>query len=141
MSGIQKQEEIITLDLHKDEKDRDFVNALVKNKRYAWRYLFTSAIPDWDEPPTFETVIDPESDFVCAVLWIYSMETFVYSSMNAASRDHDLSYVNTLGPMAQALFLIVRWTEIKRKKDSESLPWDKYTNLYRGLSLPDTVVQ
>ena len=84
---------------------------------------------------------DPSADIVCGLLYIYSMETFVYSTLNTGTRDHDESKIMTLGPMTAALAEIVNFTESKRKKDSESLPSDKLTDLYRGLSLPPDVIQ
>ena len=83
---------------------------------------------------------NPKADIVCALLYIYSMETFVYSTLNTATRDHDSSKIFTLGPMAAALAWIVNGAESNRVVDSESLPTDKLTSLYRGLSLPDDVI-
>ena len=117
---------------------------MIINKRYTWKHLFQTAITDihdWNESLTDKTLWNPTSDVVCALLWIYSMETFVYSSLNAATRDHDPAYVNTLGPLAQALGYIVFRAESKRPKDSSSLPGNKFSDLYRGISLPDSVVQ
>ena len=85
--------------------------------------------------------MDPSSEIVCTLLWIYSMESFVYKQLNAATRDHDPAFVNTLGPMCKALYVIVGSAESERPVDSTSLSNFKHTDLYRGLSLPDDIVQ
>ena len=86
-------------------------------------------------------MINPESDIVCAMLYIYSMETFIYSAVNSATRDHDESKIQSLGPLACALAIILSFGEKRRPIDSESLPRDKFTDLYRGLNLPADVIQ
>ena len=69
------------------------------------------------------------------------METFVYSTLNTGTRDHDSTKIKTLGPFATALGLIVGGAESFRAPDSETLPCDILTDLYRGLSLPIDVIQ
>ena len=64
------------------------------------------------------------------------METFIYGTLNTATRDHDPNKINTLGPMAAALKWIVGGAEDKRPKDSESLTYASEIDLYRGLTLP-----
>ena len=109
---------------------------------YAWRHIFDKVIhTDITKPLTYDILKDPKEDIVCGLLYIYSMETFVYSTLNTATRDHDSSKILTLGPLAAALGWIVAGAEMNREKDSESLPGDKLTDLYRGLSLPPNVIQ
>jgi len=45
------------------------------------------------------------------------MESFVYKQLNAATRDHDPAFVNTLGPMCRALMTIVAFAEENRAVD------------------------
>ena len=118
------------------------MNVLICNKRYTWKHLFHKAITkqDFNQPITYETLKDPASEIVCALLWIYSMESFVYKQLNAATRDHDPSYVDTLGPMCQALGTIVEVTEHSRQSDPSSVSKVGKFNLYRGISLPNEVV-
>ena len=68
------------------------------------------------------------------------METFVYSTLNTATRDHDPTKIQTLGPMARALRVIIEDAESERGKDEESLDNKKLTDLYRGLTLPADVI-
>jgi len=50
---------------------------------------------------------NPENEIVCGLLYIYTMETFIYRTLNTATRDHDSNKIRTLGPMACALKEIV----------------------------------
>ena len=68
------------------------------------------------------------------------METFVYSTLNAASRDQDKTKIFTMGPLSRALAEIVDYAEKRRPTDSESLSRDSFSQLYRGLSLPVDVI-
>ena len=108
---------------------------------YVWRFIFDHFIHDDQSIPlTGKMLHDPNAEIVCALLYIYSMETFVYSTLNTATRDHDESKIMTLGPFAAGLGAVLAGAEGKREKDLESLPSDKLTDLYRGLSLPLDVI-
>jgi len=118
------------------------MNSLIANMLHVWKFIFDKFNhQDIQKRLTEKILKDPKADIVCGLLYIYSMETFVYSTLNTATRDHDSTKIMTLGPFAAALATIVRWTESKREKDSESLPGDKLTDLYRGLSLPGDVIE
>ena len=109
---------------------------------HVWRYIFEHLThTDLQKELTKQILHDPKTDIVRALLYIYSMETFVYSTLNTATRDHDSSKIFTLGPMAAALAVIVAGAECKREKDPETLPTDKLTSLYRGLCLPSDVIE
>ena len=69
------------------------------------------------------------------------METFVYAALNSASRDHDKTKIFTLGPLSRALDAIVCDAEKNRPVDSESLATSSFTDLYRGLTLPASVIK
>ena len=69
------------------------------------------------------------------------METFVYADLNSASRDHDKTKIFTLGPLSKALDYIVELAECNRPEDSESLATSSFTDLYRGLTLPPSVIK
>ena len=69
------------------------------------------------------------------------MESFLYPTLNTATREHDLKKVASLGPMAWALMQIVKGAESNRPKDPESLPVEQFTGLYRGLNMPTTIIQ
>ena len=78
---------------------------------------------------------DPNSPAVKVILYIYTLETFIYKALNRASRTKDLSKSETLGPYALALGDILLLGTAKFRKDI--VPFDPYfpVNLYRGVLL------
>ena len=73
------------------------------------------------------------------------METFIYETLNNASRNQENNKINSLGPLSKALATIVAGAECRRPVDNQSLPKYKYSEgewltLYRGLKLtPDEI--
>ena len=53
---------------------------------------------------------DPTSPVVALILYIYQMENYCYSELNRAARFKDASKLQTLGPYAFALGLIIEGT-------------------------------
>ena len=83
----------------------------------------------------FHDIYYPTCDLLCGILYLYTLECFLYKSVNTATREHDRSKVSTLGPYAYVLSEILTKGERNRAIDQESLPKDQYTSLYRGLTL------
>merc|ERR1719353_2200620 len=84
-----------------------------------------------NKPITPKLLADPSNDFVKKIVYIYSMETFIFKELNAASRNKDESKLKFYGPLAAALSFIVhcgnsQHTELKAKKEFF---------VYRGLQL------
>ena len=52
-------------------------------------------------------------------MFIYSLETHIPYTLNKASRERDLSKIQTLGPFANALSGIVDGTEAAFRRDDE----------------------
>ena len=52
-------------------------------------------------------LLDPDNPLPQMILYIYSMETFLYNEINKASRNKDKSKISTLGPYSFALCLII----------------------------------
>jgi len=103
---------------------------------YTWLQLFTEDIDiHFYKPLELEVLWNPSHKVTCRILFIYSMETFVYSALNTATRTQDETKVLTLGPLAQALTQILMGAEQHRKADPESFVPNTYTSLYRGLKL------
>lgn len=50
---------------------------------------------------------DPEHFHVKTILFIYSLECFLFKKLNKASRDKDQSVIQTLGPYAVAISKII----------------------------------
>ena len=75
---------------------------------YVWRHIFDQFIHvDLDKQIKATDIGNYESNIVCTLLYIYSLETFVYSTLNTAIKDHDTSKIGTLGPLACALSWIL----------------------------------
>lgn len=70
--------------------------------------MFTlSKSVDMDRPLTPKILSDPDHQFVKTLIYIYSMESFVFHEMNKASRKKDVSKLKFYGPYASALSFIV----------------------------------
>ena len=51
---------------------------------------------------------------VANLLYIYTLETYLYSILNSACRNKDISKIINLGPYCTALSAIVRYAEENR---------------------------
>lgn len=58
---------------------------------------------------------DPQHKHVKAILFMYSLESFLFKRINQSSRDQDLDAIETLGPYAVALSKVINQVESKRK--------------------------
>jgi hypothetical protein len=70
------------------------------------KYIFTS-LTDKDTPLTDDILYDPQHPITQLMLTIYSLECFVYKSLNAGHRFGDKSKIDSLGPYAQVMDTIV----------------------------------
>ena len=100
-----------------------------KHVKLIWiTFLKAAGVNDFDRVPNTS---DPEHPDVKAILFMYSLDSFLFDRLNQSSRDQDSSVVETLGPFAVALTKIINRVERNRK--------DKFTDpfvCYRGISLP-----
>ena len=60
-----------------------------------------------DNLKTVPNTSDPNHAHVKTILFIYSMECFLFKKLNKASRDKDQSVIKTLGPYAVAMSKII----------------------------------
>ena len=58
-------------------------------------------------PLTPVVLSNPDHKFVKTLIYIYSMQTFIFSEMNKASRKKDITKIEYYGAYASALGLIV----------------------------------
>ena len=70
-----------------------------------------------DEVIKLEDLKNPKSNIVKMIIYLYSMETFIYYGINEASVNKDKTKKLTLGPFACVLREIVSWAEDKRNKE------------------------
>lgn len=87
---------------------------------------------DLDKPLTHKILMDPNHAVTKQILYIYSMESFIYPALNKVSRDQIQSQIKHYGAFAAALSCILYFANKNRK---ESRLYGT-TTLYRGLQLP-----
>lgn len=75
---------------------------------------------------------NPQHKFVKTLIYIYSMQSFVFTEMNKASRLKDSSKIELYGPLASALGFIVH----QGNKQHTSLSSQTSITVYRGLNVP-----
>ena len=56
---------------------------------------------------TEDTFLNPESEEVKVLLYLYTMEPPFYAELNGASRTLNKEYLKTLGPYARAMYLVL----------------------------------
>jgi len=90
---------------------------------------------DLDSPLTVEILFDPEHPVPQLLLSLYSMETWLYGTLNYSTRFGDQSKFTSLGPYAQALY----WVVVMNCSSRTDLNVDNFKgiNLYRGASLTE----
>ena len=84
---------------------------------------------DFEKPLTPKILSDANHDFVKTLMYIYSMQSFVFSEMNKASREKDWSKIKYYGAFASALGFIVH---CGNKKLTEL---EKVFTVYRGIQI------
>ena len=90
---------------------------------------------DLDKPLTTKILSNPEHKITKHILYIYSMESFIYGEMNQASREKDKSKIQYYGAYAAALGYSINYAHQNRDEDIT-----QGSNLYRGLTLPNEQV-
>ena len=108
-------------------------------RQYArnWKFLFKLAdFGSLDKPLTAKILSDPNHEIVRLIMYIYSMESFIYEDLNRATRDKDLSKVKFYGAFAAALSYIL-YSATKNRSDVEVA---KAVTLFRGIKLSATEV-
>ena len=67
----------------------------ISNQTQAWKFIFNSLGLDIDDQDYVKTedIYNPDSTIAKAFMFIYSMETFLYSNINRAEREKDGSKI------------------------------------------------
>jgi len=97
-----------------------------------WKTIFSLSeqVKDFSKPLTPKILSDPEHSFVKILLYIYSMESFIFREMNRASRMKDTSKIEYYGAFASALGFIIHCGNQK------GCQLDEEFKVFRGLQLP-----
>jgi len=85
---------------------------------------------EMNKPLTTKILSNPDHKFVKLILYIYSMQTFIFSEINWASRNKDNSKIEFYGPLASALGYIIHSASSRRNNKSLNKEL-----LYRGFKL------
>ena len=97
---------------------------------YHWMYLFDLAsLGDLNKPLTPKVLGNPNHKITKHLLYIYSMESFIYEELNRASRDKDVTKIQYYGAFAATLSFIICFAN-KNRKESKL---EGRNLLYRGL--------
>ena len=107
--------------------------AIVRIQAKMWKTIFSLAQMDdveFSKPLTPKILSDPNHPFVKTLIYIYSMQSFVFSELNKASRMKDESKIKFYGAFASALGFIVHSGNLKNTN------LEKEFTAYRGLTLP-----
>lgn len=62
---------------------------------------------DFRKPLTPKILSNPNHEFVKTLIYIYSMESFIFQEMNLTARTKNIDRINYYGPLASALSFIV----------------------------------
>ena len=70
-----------------------------------WKKIFSIAklVDNFDKPLTPKILSNPNNEFVQTLVYIYSMESFVFSEMNRTSRMKVTENIKYYGAFASAL--------------------------------------
>ena len=98
-----------------------------------WKMLFKLADldEDMDKPLTPKVLSDPNHKAVKHLMYIYSMESFIYAELNRVCREKDQSKIKFYGAFAAALSFIIHSANQNRVEDK----LEKTTTLFRGVKL------
>lgn len=122
-------------DDHQGNKQIDF-EKLKQNYADNWEMIFRMGkLGNMDAPLTSSTLKDPNSKITKHLLYIYSMQSFIYEHLNKACREKEEEPLKFFGPYAAALSYIIHYANLQRK--------DKLSDctLYRGLSMEDKEIE
>ena len=74
-----------------------------------WKKIFSlaSSEDDFKKPLTHKILSNPDHDFVKTMVYVYSMQSFIFSEVNRASRLKDVSKIKFYGAFASALGYII----------------------------------
>lgn len=86
---------------------------------------------DLDKPLNESILSNPDHRVTKHILYLYSMETFIYHELNKASRDKDKDKIKYYGAYAAALSYIISAANQNRKNNKLI----GTTTLFRGVKL------
>ena len=92
---------------------------------------------DMDKPLTPKVLSDPTHKVVKHIMYIYSMESFIYEDLNRVCREKDTSKIKYYGAFAATLSFII----YSANKNRVNKIIYETTTLYRGVKLSQAEIQ
>ena len=86
-----------------------------------WLAIFKIGTQNFDlnKRLTFDILRNPDHLVTKTLIFIHTMETFIYNDLKKASINKDCSRVKTLGPYAFVIGKIIRWAYIRKLEKDE----------------------
>ena len=101
-----------------------------------WSFIFKMGdLGNLNTPLKSSTLRNPNSKITKHMLYIYSMQSFIYEHLNRACREKQEHSLKSFGPYAAALSYIIHFANLRRKDKLSSCV------LFRGLSLSDKEIE
>lgn len=119
----------------------DLLSQAQTNICHTWETkLFGSVdVQDRDTPIKVDDLWDPDHPICGLILYIWTLETFLYREVNQASKYADKTKILTLGPYAYALGYCVG-SAARKRKDIKVEIFRNGVELYRGTSLTEAQI-
>ena len=71
-----------------------------------------------NEPLNDKILHDPDHPVTQTLIYIHSMETFIYGDLKKASLNKEITKVKTLGPYAFVMKIILNWSLEKKLENN-----------------------
>ena len=134
---INAQIEMIQLESCSWNINKSHFKYLADHYKQNWQLLFDLAnLGNLDKPLTRKVLSDPCNPIVRHILYLYTMECFIYEEINRAIRTKDKSKIKYYGAYAAALSFIIHFANSNTKS---TLKLDKSTKLYRGVKMSQEI--
>lgn len=144
MKGIkeeQKRQLVLTSGL---EEDSEKLNEALDNIQKVWENVFAEIpLEERDQPLTVEILCNPEHPIVLMLLYLYTLDNFLFIELNKGSREGDMGKIDTLGPYAAALGRIFFGNAALKRTDIPDLKYKLEVEgiiLYRAGGFPSTKI-
>ena len=99
-----------------------------------WDWLFGfEDLGNIKRPLTCSILSNPVHQFTQRIMYLYSMESFIYEDLNRASRNKDASKIQYYGAFAAALSYII--SSANKNNGARKNPSAMVQTLYRGIKL------
>merc|ERR1712070_205965 len=116
LGGILKQGRKNVLETSGLKKRSKEFEEAVKNLTETWENQIFGWIPDidMDAPITMEMIRDPDHEVIQFILWLYTLDAFLFADLNEGSKEGDMAMIDTLGAFAAVFGTIINYSARNR---------------------------